>query len=164
MKRRPELPTEVKWEICGKGQCNWIFSHCYSHLWSVGHTEMWANAREGKAHRKAFCCLWYQQWSEEISHIYLHSLGILFALKYTGIFLEWNSLNSKIPNYFFASDITNIIKVCEQFYSYVKTAVAWAAQRGKFQYSPVKFPDNSGFTPAVGPGCSFSSWDVKTTQ
>lgn len=63
----------------------------------------------------------------EISYIHSLSLGILFALEDTAIFLEWNSLDSKIPDNFFASVITIII--CEQLYSLVKTAVAWAAQQ-----------------------------------
>lgn len=57
-------------------------------------TEMYANAHKGKEHRKDFCRLWYQQWSEEISHIHSHSLGIFFTSKYTAVFLEWNN---KIP-------------------------------------------------------------------
>lgn len=35
MKRRLKLPTEVKWEVCGKGKCTWCFSDCCSSQWDT---------------------------------------------------------------------------------------------------------------------------------
>lgn len=53
IKRKPKLPSGVKWEVSGKGKCNWCDFDCHSHVWSVGHSEMSASA-QGEGTQKGF--------------------------------------------------------------------------------------------------------------